>query len=49
MEPYKNTLGLRDKDEPVLFVLDKTGKVIFMAYGAFRQRLLSEIGALVEN
>jgi hypothetical protein len=49
IESYKESLGLRGKDVPVLFVLDKNGTVIFTTSGSFRQKTLMEIGNLVEN
>jgi hypothetical protein len=43
IKPYKESLGLSKKEIPYLFVLDKTGKVVYMTSGKYTDEKLEEI------
>lgn len=48
LKKYKKLLGLEKKDEPYLYVLDETGKVVYKTSGAFSQRKLDDIEDEIE-
>lgn len=49
IKPYKETLGLTDKDEPYFFILDPNGKIKYMTSGFYNDKKLEEIIDHVEE
>ncbi len=43
MKPYKDKLSLSKKEIPYLFVLDKTGKIVYLTSGKYTDEKLEEI------
>jgi hypothetical protein len=49
MKTYKDQLGMVNKDEPYLFVLDKEGNIVYQTSGAFTQAKLDAIEDNIEE
>ncbi len=49
MEDYRKSLKMKDRKLPYFFVLDKNGKVIYTAEGRYSQKVLREVGNLIED
>lgn len=49
MEDYRKTLDMKNRKIPYFFVLDKNGKIIYMAEGAYSAKILKEVAELIEN
>jgi hypothetical protein len=47
LEPYKSKLKLEIKDDPYVFVLDEKGKIIYTIHGAYTEKAMDEIEALI--
>ncbi|MBW3544812.1 MAG: hypothetical protein KY428_04295 [Bacteroidetes bacterium] len=43
MGTYRNQLGLKEKDEPYFFVLDKNGKIVYTTSGAYTSKKMEEV------
>lgn len=41
-DPFKS-LGVKERDTPYFYLLDKTGQIVWLAEGAFKQKYLDEI------
>ena len=48
LNTYKNALAFEKKDVPYFFVLDNDGKIIYATSGAYTDRKMDEIEALIE-
>jgi hypothetical protein len=48
LEPYKTKLKMADKKKPYIFLLDKTGKIIYSTYGAYTEDKMDAIDDLIE-
>lgn len=49
MEDYRKTLKMKDRKVPHFFVLDKNGKIIFVAEGRYSRKTLEKVGDLIED
>lgn len=49
MGTYRDDLGLKEKDEPYFFVLDKTGKIVYATSGAFSQKKMEEVEEILSS
>ena len=49
MEDYRKELGMKSRKKPYFFVLDKDGKIIYTAEGRYNQKVLKEVGNLIEE
>ena len=49
MEDYRKTLKMKDRKKPYFFVLDKEGKIIYIAEGRYNRKVLDEVGKLIED
>lgn len=43
MKPYKDKLGLTQKEHPYLFVLDKHGKIVYATSGAYTDEKMEQV------
>lgn len=48
LDAYKSTLKMEDKKKPYIFVLDKTGKIIYATSGAYTEDKIDDIEDLLE-
>lgn len=48
MEDYRDKLDMGNRKIPYFFVLDKEGKIIYTAEGAYSAKVLKEVGDLIE-
>lgn len=49
MEDYRKTLKMKDRKKPYFFVLNKSGKIIYVASGRYSAQVLKEVGELIED
>ncbi len=49
MEDYRDELKMKSRKKPYFFVLDKSGKIIYTADGAYDEETLEEVGDLIED
>jgi hypothetical protein len=49
LKPYKEALDFEKKDVPYFFVLDKDGKILYATSGAFSQKKMDEVEAVLEE
>lgn len=49
MEDYRDQLEMKSRKKPYFFVLDKSGKIIYTADGAYDEATLEEVGNLIED
>lgn len=40
---YRDQLGLKEKDEPYFFVLDKDGKIVYTTSGAYSKKKMEQV------
>ncbi|WP_224999571.1 hypothetical protein [Cesiribacter sp. SM1] len=40
---YRDQLGLKEKDEPYFFVLDKEGKIVYATSGAYTRKKMEQV------
>lgn len=43
IDRYKDVLKIEKKDTPYIFVLDKTGKVVYATFGPFQEKKMDDI------
>lgn len=48
LEPYKETLKMVDKKKPYIFLLDKTGKIVYTTSGSYTEDKMDAIDDLIE-
>jgi len=49
MEDYRKKLKLKNRKTPYFFVLDRNGKIIYIAEGRYSRKVLEEVGDLIEE
>lgn len=49
LEPYKTELKLTDKTNPYIFLVDKSGKILYQTYGAFSEKKMEKIADILDN
>ena len=49
LQTYKESLKLKDKNKPYIFVLDHEGKIIYVTTGRFTDEKMEELAELVEE
>ncbi|MEQ8909995.1 MAG: hypothetical protein RIC95_12425 [Vicingaceae bacterium] len=49
MEDYRDDLDMKKRKKPYFFVLDRKGKIIYTAEGAYDEDVLDEVGDLIEE
>lgn len=46
---YRDQLGLKEKDEPYFFVLDKDGKIVYTTSGAYSKKKMEQVEAILDS
>lgn len=49
LAPYKDQLGLQQKDEPYFFVLDENGKIVYATYGAYTAKKMDQVEEILSE
>lgn len=49
LEPYRDTLGLKEKDEPYFFVLDPKGKIVYATSGAYNATKMEQVEEILSR
>jgi hypothetical protein len=49
IKDYKETLGLKEKDTPYFFVLDKEGKIVYVTSGAYTDAKIEKAEEFLED
>ena len=49
LAPYRDQLGLKEKEEPYFFVLDKDGKIVYATSGAYTKKKMEEVEEILSR
>jgi predicted transcriptional regulator len=49
IKDYKDALGLKEKDTPYFFLLDKNGKIVYVTSGAYSDAKLEKAEEILED
>jgi predicted transcriptional regulator len=49
IKDYKESLGLKEKDTPYFFVLDKEGKILYVTSGAYTDAKIEQAEEFLED
>ncbi|EMR03498.1 ATP10 protein [Cesiribacter andamanensis AMV16] len=49
LAPYRDQLGLVEKDEPYFFVLDESGKIVYATSGAYSEQKMDQVEEILSE